>query len=494
MEPIPTNSTNATDSSINALNSQLEHPAGNNQDYLRARDAILERIPMALTATYRTAAPNTSIELYRGLAQVKYSNDTIECDVVISFDWLPVPATRFRLTKFPFKNFDQEREVTIQLKDKPFTCVGRVTSLEMFGGNPPPEWAKIVKSSPFPATGYIDEQVPTSACNPHAVNFHLTNFIEFLGTVIRDDAPASWTGRELLEVNGWKITIDQIRLSKAQRDAIEDSGGFGITSVGCLERIGGGSFSKDDADELLACLGQFLSFVAGRWVAPILREYRGIDGANCMEDWLPYRTSRHATRQTWFNSVGRDVMQQSFSGFVKHFTGVNWKEPFRLAIYWYLESNACSGGLESSVILAQAALELIAYEVLVNDAKVLSKDGFDKLPAADVIRLLLAHCHIPRDIPTQFNDLTAIAKAYNLMDGPAAVTEIRNALVHSDAKKRAKYFATPSNAKLDAWQLGLWFLDMLILHLIDYRGEYLDRRVRRGHHAQAAKKVPWAFS
>jgi hypothetical protein len=183
-------------------------------------------------------------------------------------------------------------------------------------------------------------------------------------------------------------------------------------------------------------------------------------------------------------------LPEAFSGFDTRFRDAQWQEAFHLALYWYLESNACAGGVEGSLILIQTALELLSFEILVNERKWLSEDGFAKLPASDSIRLVLASAKIPLDIPAQFKDVLALAKSYGWMDGPAALTGIRNALIHCTSKNRTR-LSGKTTAIRDAWELGLWYMDLVLLNLIGYSGKYCDRRARSGFVGDELP-VPWA--
>jgi len=68
----------------------------------------------------------------------------------------------------------------------------------------------------------------------------------------------------------------------------------------------------------------------------------------------------------------------------------------------------------------------------------LGEKGYENLPAMDKLRLLLSICGIPAAIPASLSKLAAAAKAKENQwkDGPQALTEVRNALVHSNPTKR----------------------------------------------------------
>jgi hypothetical protein len=102
-------------------------------------------------------------------------------------------------------------------------------------------------------------------------------------------------------------------------------------------------------------------------------------------------------------------------------------------------------------LLLQAALERLAWQVLVWNKEVLSSDGFARLPAADQLRLLLDSCSMPLQIPTSLKGLVSQAAAFNWADGPQAFVESRNSIVHPPKKA-----SVPKSliAIFDAWRLG----------------------------------------
>lgn len=273
---------------------------------------------------------------------------------------------------------------------------------------------------------------------------------------------------------------------------IEAAGGFGITHVGKLERITGGSFSAADAKGIEEALFWFLSFCRGSWVAPLLAVGFDAGGKQVWEEWRKWKIERWRRVGSWFDSWSRVGLVGVFPGFHRRWKDESWNEPIRLALHWYVESNMCAGGVEGGTILAQAAFELLAWTLLVEDQKVLSEDEFKKLRASDMLRSLLSSCEIPLAIPSSLCELTKSATAHNWADGPHAITEVRNALVHASPKKRKKVLGADTGTRYEAWWLGLWYLELVLLWLFDFRGKYSDRLVRDGGKGQEVRLVPWA--
>src|SRR5205807_8708390 len=103
----------------------------------------------------------------------------------------------------------------------------------------------------------------------------------------------------------------------------------------------------------------------------------------------------------------------------------------------------------------------------------------EKLAASDRIRLLFLWAGIPVTIPPELDNLTRLAKADNWPDTSTAMTMIRNTITHPTRKNRAKFGKHPTDARTDAWTLGLWNLELCLLRLFEYRGTYASRLKQR---------------
>jgi hypothetical protein len=87
-------------------------------------------------------------------------------------------------------------------------------------------------------------------------------------------------------------------------------------------------------------------------------------------------------------------------------------------------------------------------------------------------------------IPDTLTSLVAFAAS---RDGPWVITDMRNGLVHPP--KRGKLFHAPDQARIEAWRLAMWYLELGILSLLKFEGYYLNRLT-----AQAdwdAERPPW---
>ena len=84
--------------------------------------------------------------------------------------------------------------------------------------------------------------------------------------------------------------------------------------------------------------------------------------------------------------------------------------------------------------------------------------------------------------PSSFSHLR---NAFGDLDGPAAIAEIRNDLVHAK-----KTHGKGAEVQMDALRLGQWYVEMILLKELEYRGRYFDRLAPAGE--SAFENVPWA--
>ncbi|MHC4686030.1 MAG: hypothetical protein ACYTEW_17190, partial [Planctomycetota bacterium] len=124
----------------------------------------------------------------------------------------------------------------------------------------------------------------------------------------------------------------------------------------------------------------------------------------------------------------------------------------------------------------------------VKDKHLISKKGFKDLKASDKFRLLLGSLDIPLQIPTDLKDLKVLARNHKWVDAAQALSEIRNNIVHPIKK----FEFQPRHALYQGWNLGLWYVELVLLRLFDYRGEYSNRLTPDKLWGKL-EMVPWAF-
>ena len=145
---------------------------------------------------------------------------------------------------------------------------------------------------------------------------------------------------------------------------------------------------------------------------------------------------------------------------------------------WYLRSNESSEP-EVSVVLTQAALERLAFST-VGPKSNRTEGGW----IADALQAK----GIDPDIPTGCRELCQIRTRYSWSHGPHALVDIRNDLVHANTRRGTLSSAT----LLEAQSLGLHYVELMLLKVFGYTGEYANRVKNPGWDSSLFENVPWA--
>ncbi len=319
--------------------------------------------------------------------------------------------------------------------------------------------------------------------------FHLFNFMDIVGTrhsIEKTEKNMHAIQHLDLSSDEWKIELKSLRSTDESIKFLKEEGGYRLTHIGNIQRSDDSPISGSDARECLYALRFFLSFVKGGWCEPICAVGFDPSGSRAWEYWSSPREPWHQPL-SWFDPHNGSQMAALFPGFMKKWINDDWREAIHEVIYWYLNANNSSRGIDAGIILAQAALERLSYEFAVKDRRLVTVDGFKSLRASDRIRLLFSSLNIPLDIPTESPELQKLAckGQMNWLDAPHALTEIRNSLVHPEHKKRGQLGTVYS----ETWNLGLWYLEMGLLAICGYTGTYSNRLKQR--FVGDVEDVPW---
>jgi hypothetical protein len=268
---------------------------------------------------------------------------------------------------------------------------------------------------------------------------------------------------------------------------LNGTGGYLVTHVGRITRLDGKPIAYEAVDRLMQETCWWLSLLRGERTGPVL--VVGVnDGHEVWERWDRATVSPWHGRWSWLPEFVHDgeVFSPVTDGGLLHQLDVHWpdgtwRDATSRVIDWY--NQALSSSSLSRIIMAQAGIELMSWYSLVAPGS-LSEDGFDKLAAADSLRLALRFAQVDPAVPVSLGALDAAAagpKGRKALDGPAAITEVRNGLVHPKASGR---FADPG-AQYEASVLAIRYLELLVLRSLNFDGSMWDRT--RG----VTGKPPW---
>ena len=398
----------------------------------------------ALAPIYVTEVINQPFTLYEGemkviskLGDQEFVSQGIG---VVKFTWFPRIRLKYSFNCDDSNVFNHEESHLLELTKLRISCKATAT------------YSSLGHTTHI--SGFLNEPVTIlSSQELSCLIFHITN--------------CSWTGRLLLEANGWRVTIDSLepkmfaKLSKS----LEDEGGYGITHVAKIERIDNLTFTPEEALDLLNGLRFFLSFSAGIWVTPMFPIGFDSNNKRVWEQWYsPVISAYTGGVSSWFPKQKTQSLSEAFVGFMNLWQDQDWQQPIKLAIHWYVESNLQAGAIDGSIILTHSALELLYQHKIGKHTQYASK----KLESLfKMSKLPINHADIHSDF---IKELLGFAEGKKI-SMPEAITEIRNRLTH--LKKMEAIH--PVSIRRDTWRLSLWYLELIILYLINYRGVYKNR-------------------
>ena len=279
----------------------------------------------------------------------------------------------------------------------------------------------------------------------------------------------------------WTVRIRSLKSAQKALKDVRESGGHKMTHAGEAKRSDGKSFDGSEAKRLLEAVEHFLCLVAGlkfKLCCPV--------GINCHGERMWSRWSSpgrwDSGRLHWFDYRNPASVEGLFPGFMAKWRTEDWQEGLRESIYWYALSNDSTRGIDAGIIAAQTALERLSFEHCVVERKLVSEEGYKRLRASDLIRMVLSSLGIPLDIPSSAIEMLEEGKSNRWIDGPHGLVEIRNALVHG-GRKRSNWSV---ECYIEAWKLAVWYVEMVILAVCGYQGSHWNRNNRQ------FEVVPWA--
>ncbi|MED7951987.1 hypothetical protein [Streptomyces sp. BE303] len=294
-------------------------------------------------------------------------------------------------------------------------------------------------------------------------------------------------GRSLIEVEGWTVTIDQrFDLSAVLRTAADDTQSV-LTHVMELKRTDDKPFSVAEGRDLLECLRVSLSFGFGRKVAPVLPVGYGADGIVAWEQWFsPLVDSARTSGMEWLFDASPDDCADLLSCAVRALSDRSLMGTTRLQMAMATQA-VSTGFVEQRILAAAPVLESLAWSRLVLGG-LMTRRQYRDCHAEDRLRYLLDSAGVPTTIDAA--ELPALAQyaAAKRIDGPTAVTRIRNHLVHPEVLADDLYAHKGLAAEI--WRLSLHYVTLLLLHSIGYRGSY-QRHLKLDGWVGDTEATPW---
>ena len=326
----------------------------------------------------------------------------------------------------------------------------------------------------------------------HSVHFGLINFPDFLmqGSVehyIGDDGRKGSRVVRTTQLSGppWLVEIRAVDNISHVRNSLSQHQGFGLTHRGSLRRSDGKSFSKDSVQSVLEALRLFCSFARGVHCGLTLLTGASQAGELVWEQWGVSNVETWRGYRSWFDVRNGQTLEEVFSGFWAQYQGSQRNDRTRIALEWYLDSNA-QRALHSSIVLSQAALERLSFVQVGKKLTAKQLGRKNKETEGEWIARALRKVGVNCKIPPTYAKLEQLRIDNGFAHGPHTLVEIRNDLIHQDMS----HGILSVDAYRQARELSLWYVEMMLLKLANFNGKYGNRTTQewRGQ----VELVPWA--
>ena len=424
---------------------------------------------------FKPEHPNKSITIHEGEFLLKWKEKEINIQGEIYFDWLPSLAIKFvGEIDNSFDAIDvflkQDREqAELWLKNRRFGLfyitgmhdeVRKDTSKTVISGI----------NADIPAHGDVTERVDK-------ITFLLPNFLEYNGELLREEKAnkhSSRLGKLTLETDDFLITIDQTANHKNEAQELKSQGGYHCLHIGeIIHKYK--HITLTEASEVLAAFTSFISFANGRRTAPLFLE--GFkNGENVFTSFRIPKIDAYNQGFSWVPQMIFENLNSPWEAFARLWMkNEDTKDVLFTVVHCYMEANKNSGFYQGELIIATTALELIFNWWMISVKEKFQEEEVGRLEGK--IRELLKEINHETAVPETFENLQkyTLEVVVNPKDGPKAISEIRNKLVHAKKKHRKAQREIPVRARYEALKLSLSYIEVALLSILEYRYKYRNR-------------------
>ena len=325
---------------------------------------------------------------------------------------------------------------------------------------------------------------------------HWMNLPRYAGNValrFTDSQGRTWSrlSRLALRVGDWVITLDE----RPDIDSVFDDhirfAPYFFTHVMELRRSDGASFDARAAVRLIDAICISLSFAAGRWVAPPLSVGFAAADRKVWHWWYsPICAPYEKTGSPVISPAKVDDLEAFLEASIKSLHKGSAKNTSRFQMMLATQT-ASLGFVENRIFSTFPAIENLSWEIFVIAGRVNKKEFENpkKWPTARRLRDALSLAKIPTNVdPTRLPALHKLTIDKG-MDGPEAVTWVRNRLVHP--KTPHDHLYSRDSMLTESWLQSREYICLLLLWAIGYTRNYLSVIPPYGSVRDTAP-VPWA--
>ena len=424
---------------------------------------------------------NRTYELKRTSVEIQLNNGFVRVPVKVNLELSPRPQVvlecEFSREQVAAANeIDLKREVNVRL-DNGSEIDALVGNRQTIGGG---KFGNVLIPKPQPVT------VQEAKVSLTRGKFALINFPSMFGEedITRYPDPSDTTKgliypRFKLEADPWLVEVIATDSQMGMHYTMQRRGGSAITHIGTVTSIDGDEFRLGDLEELLSALHLFLSFVRGSYCGITLLSAQDSNRDRVWEQWGTYKVEPWRRELlTWADGLSSHTLSPVFKGLLKLLQKQGKSGTASQVIHWYLRSNETLEP-EVGIVLNQAALERLSFSTV--GPMVGARDG-------EWIAQALNRAGIDTALPACCWELARLQKRHNWSHGPHCLVVLRNSLIHPVDR----HGPFSESALVEAHGLGLHYIELMLLRLSGYNGEFVNRlRIKDPLYARV-EAVPWS--
>lgn len=418
-----------------------------------------EDLPSALTLIVESTDPNQDLVLFKDVFQFQGSSYRFDIEGEIYFRWLPEPRVRFRGINKSGKSILSASEQAFALADAKGQIDGSATVFE-YRRDDEERIEGIVN-------GFLigDITIPVNV-----VRFEIPNFKCFTGQTIQTQT--GWMkGRLCFKDDETSITIDKLHNMETLYGKLRSQGGYCLLCTAELRNLQ--PMTGTTARTVLSRIGLFLSFLNGRRTLPVYAT-GSIDSRPVWKDYSFNQVAPYKDVDSWFVDRNQEEIDRLWSKFSKLHGDADAWDCLKTTVHWYLEANANSGYVEGSIVMTHNALELLYHWMILEERRLIVEDESTKISSVNKIRLLLNAIGVTENHDVFFVELKNYLEKED-MSSLELFVRLRNSIVHPSRKKREQLRRLPNNVRAQVLQIGLWYVEMSLLFMLSYNGNYSNR-------------------
>lgn len=312
---------------------------------------------------------------------------------------------------------------------------------------------------------------------------------------------------EFITYKNWEVRLKQFKNIKSLFETLDKKGGYAFTYECLITYNGVSPFTFDQAQFLIGPLRLFLSFIRGAICSPLFFSglKAGADGENDIPvfgihpksslppEW-PLSRWTVSIPPLWCDEHSHQYLNDAFNRFMDFYTmgelassngDVNVFDHLEVILDTYFEASMVTFGT-TVIMLTQSALEALASMQAERLMCGICFKYFSSkaISAENKIKWMLNNLHIPTDIPPEAKELQDYLNGKGLarpLNGVRAITYFRNAIIHGNAESLHRIFGTsedfvPSEVAMNKTIiLGRMYIELVILHILNYKGMYTNR-------------------